>query len=66
VTSTAFSSHWHARLHLQGPGMLHLKVSIPCAILQLPKIFLFLISMPGEVVQNQNFLSTYFHVEKDA
>ena len=82
MTNTAFSFHWHAHLHLQGPGMLRLKVSAPGMAIQLSKIyphffkekivdlhgeiFSLLIFTSGEVVQNQNILSTYLHVEKDA
>jgi len=39
VTSTAFSSYWHARLHLQGPGMLRLKVSTPGTAIQFSNLF---------------------------
>jgi hypothetical protein len=44
VTNTAFSSHWHARLHLQGLGMLHLKVSTPGTAIQFSNLSFALIS----------------------
>jgi hypothetical protein len=66
VTNTAFSFHWHARLHLQGPGMLRLKVSTPGAVIQLSKIFphFFKENIEGLSGVKLKIPSINFHVEK--